>query len=403
MNKITQVPQNGINVGAKYFGYLLFTLFIVLFPLGQLLRIESQIYGVYVVIHPIDLVTLFSLPYLFLVKKEYRFKYLGTVLFILTSSWIFALGKFKFSESLTGLMYLIRIISYYSFALCVNYIAKGKKIRKLILGALLTSITAFMLYGFYQYIFFYDLRDLFYSGWDDHYFRFTSTLLDPGYTAVVLITGLVILLKTKIKSVALLKYVLIPLYLLSIILTFSRAGYITLLFALLYTYKRHFKKIVFIFLVLLSIVLIVPKPRSSGVELLRTFSIFSRIQNYSETIGIFSSNPLFGVGFNNICQYRLKYLNTNSAVSHSCSGSDSSLLLLLATSGLVGLMTFSYGIYNACRTISNNRYGNLLFIIFALVLVSSFFNNSLFYNFIMGILAILLGLTKRRTIPGSTK
>lgn len=190
---------------------------------------------------------------------------------------------------------------------------------------------------------------------------------------------------------------------LAIILTFSRAGYITLLFALIYTYKRYYKKIILVALVILSIILIVPKPRSSGVELLRTFSIVSRINNYSETVGIFSSNPLFGVGFNNICEYRLKYLNTNNIVSHSCSGSDSSLLLLLATSGVVGLMTFLYGIYKGYRTTANDHYGDLLSIIFIVVLVSSFFNNSLFYNFIMGILAILLGLTKKKINPGNTK
>lgn len=403
MNDFTKVKMKNTDIKAKYFGYLLFILFIVLFPLGQLLRVETYQFGVYVVAHPIDLVALLSLPYLFIVKKEQRFRQLGTILFIFAFTWVFAFGIFKLSESLTGLLYLLRIISYYSFALCVNYIAKGRRTRKLILIALLTSISIFMLYGFYQYIFFYDLRDLFYSGWDDHYFRFTSTLLDPGYAVVVLIAGLIILLKTEIKAHATLKYILLALYMLAIILTFSRAGYITLLFALIYTYKRYYKKIILVALVILSIILIVPKPRSSGVELLRTFSIVSRINNYSETVGIFSSNPLFGVGFNNICEYRLKYLNTNNIVSHSCSGSDSSLLLLLATSGVVGLMTFLYGIYKGYRTTANDHYGDLLSIIFIVVLVSSFFNNSLFYNFIMGILAILLGLTKKKINPGNTK
>lgn len=383
-----------------FFGYLLFFFYFLLFPFGQLLRIEGTFFNTYVVIHPVDVVALLSLPYLFVVRKNIILKLLGKVVFIFALSLIFSLTIFPISELKTGALYLTRLISYFSFSLLIYHLAINKIQKRIMLLTVFLSISLFMLFGIYQIVYYYDLRDLFYSGWDDHLYRLSSTLLDPGYSVLVLITGLIILLKSKLVESKFLKIVLILLFAVSIVLTFSRAGYITAVIVLFYIYKKYYKAVLISAIIFLAVLFILPKPRSSGVELYRTFSIYSRINNYKNTFKIFTRYPVFGIGYNNICNYRLTVLNVDNISSHSCSGSDSSLLLILASTGILGMATFLNAIFKIGKNLKNNVYDKFLMTVFLAVIINSFFNNSLFYNFMMGLVAVFVGLTRKNVIPG---
>ena len=72
-----------------------------------------------------------------------------------------------------------------------------------------------------------------------------------------------------------------------------------------------------------------PRPDGYGVRLERLYSVLKKRDNYSETIKIISKHPVFGVGYNNMCAARIKYLGDIGYESHSCSGSDSGILLII--------------------------------------------------------------------------
>ena len=177
-----------------YYGFLLFGLFFILFPFGQLLRIERYFLGFYFVIHPIDIVAILSLPFLFISTKGDILKKIDILIFIFIFSWVFSLTIFKFDESFTWFLYLFRIVSYYSFANMIYFLSKSGKIKDAILDIVTVSIVYLLFIGIFQLLFFPDLRDLYYAGWDNHLYRFTTTLLDPGYTSLVLIFGLLLVL-----------------------------------------------------------------------------------------------------------------------------------------------------------------------------------------------------------------
>ena len=382
-----------------YYGFLLFGLFFILFPFGQLLRIERYFLGFYFVIHPIDIVAILSLPFLFISTKGDILKKIDILIFIFIFSWVFSLTIFKFDESFTGFLYLFRIVSYYSFANMIYFLSKSGKIKDAILDIVTVSIVYLLFIGIFQLLFFPDLRDLYYAGWDNHLYRFTTTLLDPGYTSLVLIFGLLLVLGRSSIFPKFMKIILVTLFLIAIVLTFSRAGYLALFIFFLMFFKKYLKWIMLTFITALIIIFAYPKPHSSGVELYRTFSIISRIDNYKNTYLIFNKYPLFGIGFNNICSYRLNFLNQDNLISHSCSGSDSSLLLILSTTGIVGFIVLVSVFYDVWSSLGAGVYDKLLKYGFLIILVSSFFNNSFFYNFILGIFAVLLGISDKFITP----
>lgn len=383
----------------KYYALIIFILFFILFPFGQLARIQSYFEGIYIVFHPIDVITFLSLPYLIFVKKKGILLYINEIIFIFIASFIFSLIIFKGVEISRGFLYLVRTITYYSFSNLTYFLCDNNKMKKLLLNIVSISLFVFMIIGLYQFFYYYDLRDLFYIGWDNHYYRLTSTLFDPGFSASILIIGLYIFIKRKIILSKWFTYLSIILFTISILLTFSRAGYLSLIVITLLSFKKYIKQITIIVFSILAIILLIPKPHSSGVELYRTFSIKSRIENYKETFSVFKKYPIFGIGFNNYCLYKSKYLVSDNIYSHSCSGGDSSIFLILATTGVLGITVLLNSIFKISLSLKDNIYSDLLKISFIVILIGSFFNNNLFYNFLMGLLAIFLGLTRENIKP----
>ena len=82
-----------------------------------------------------------------------------------------------------------------------------------------------------------------------------------------------------------------------------------------------------------------------GVKLLRTASVISRSEYLGNAITIFRDNPILGVGFNSYryAQHRYGFIDDISLkTSHAGAGTDNSFLLVLATTGVVGLAFYIY-------------------------------------------------------------
>ena len=125
--------------------------------------------------------------------------------------------------------------------------------------------------GLVQYIFLPDLRFLKSFGFDDHFFRLTFPFLDPNFSAAAISFGLIYLLQFRQR-----KYFILP-FVVALALTFSRAGFVALTVGLISLNRRF----LLIIPLLALLVLFSPKPFGEGVNLTRTFSITSRLENFS--------------------------------------------------------------------------------------------------------------------------
>ena len=228
--------------------------------------------------------------------------------------------------------------------------------------------------------------------WDDHLYRLVGSFLDPIFLGLILVFGtLISLFKYQTKKNATF-FFLFSYFLLTTTFTYSRASYLALITGLI-TFlfsKKNFLKflrpVVLSLLIFALSFLFLPKHEGEGVRLERTSSIFARISSYQEVINIFSKYPLFGVGFNNICKYRLNYSDKSNQLifSNACYGADSSFLLILATSGVVGFISFFSTILLIFRKSLFNKNKLLFFATTFALLIHTQLANSLFYSWVLG-------------------
>ena len=371
-------------------------LFFVLFPFGQILKIDLNILSVLLAINPIDLVALTSV---FLLRKEVLlrsprvYKSLLSFIVIAIFSLIFSLVYFRLSEILIGLLYLLRLIGYFSLSLVFfNLVKKNKCSKPLLLDALILVGLFVGIFGWIQYFFLPDLRPFLIWGWDDHLFRLTGTFLDPGFTGIILVFGFLAastkFLQTHKVSLALLLFFL----LISLAFTYSRSSYLSF-FVGTFTIALISKAKSFALIstaIFISLILILPRPEGEGVKLERTSSIYPRIESYQEGLKIFKKFPVFGIGFNNLCAFR----GESPRDSHACGGIDASLLTVLATTGTVGFLIFVNFVFNLVKSLTPGSSNSLLALSSLAALgVHSLFSNSLFYPWVMGWMGVLLAIS----------
>jgi O-antigen ligase len=222
-----------------------------------------------------------------------------------------------------------------------------------------------------------------------------GTFLDPTFLGLILVFGLVISIYRYINKRDW-KNILIAAFLfVSLAFTYSRASYLAFavaILAIIYIEKK-FKKLLLLILGLVVIVLLLPTARNHSIELFRSFSVIARLVDYRLTLKIFSASPVFGIGYDNMCLAYQKFIGFQDFSSHSCSGSDSSLLFVLTTTGAVGFMIFLDLIRKIGSSLSRSVESKIFIVSFMALLIHSLFSNSIFYPWIMGYIVILLAVS----------
>jgi O-antigen ligase len=377
----------------------LILLFLILFPFGQVIRLNLYFFGTRIPIHPLDLVAGASLFYLIgKLKKPKIFRQIAAFLFAAAFSYFFSFVIFKPGKFYIGGLYLMRLLAYTGFFLFVfNLVNKKKKLKEVLFNSLILISIATAIFGWIQYFLYPDITTFVVWGWDDHLYRLLGTFLDPGFTSIILVFGFLLSLVKYLKTKNNRLIPLLAFFLLTIAFTYARSGYLALLLgtAIVFWLKRGIKLVLPVVLIFLLIIFLLPRPGGEGVKLERLHSVYSRFENYSETIEIFKTSPIFGVGYNNLCLARQKYLGTADFSSHACSGSDSSLLFVLATTGIVGFLIFANLIFESVKNVDRSIYGQAFLACLGALLIHSFFVNSLFYPWVMGFMGILLSLSLR--------
>lgn len=279
------------------------------------------------------------------------------------------------SAYLFALAYFLRLAAPASVFFAVRYLHPGLARRLLFL-----MLAIFIILSAVQYLVSPDMRFISYLGFDDHYYRLIGSLLDPNYTGLILTFAALYLLSLTKKTSIL---AVISLALLAA--TFSRSSYLAFAVGLLASYppRSLFKKALPVLIVVALAIILLPKPFGEGVNLWRTFSIYSRLGSMSAALSLWWSSPLFGVGLG-----ALKYASS-SLYQQRSSLVDNSFLFILASSGVVGLAAFINYLYRLVFELKSRR---LLIAVFAALLIHSLFNNSFFYLWSISLFYFLLGL-----------
>ncbi|MBI3955426.1 O-antigen ligase family protein, partial [Candidatus Gottesmanbacteria bacterium] len=253
------------------------------------------------------------------------------------------------------------------------------------------GIIAFI--GWIEYFLYPDLRNLYYLGWDPHYKRIFSSFLDPNFLGLFMVLGLLTILLSKIRRYQ--KFILGSLFFFTLMFTYSRGSYLAFIITLIFYFiKTHKTRYILVIILLIAITaILLPRPSGEGVRLGRLFSITEGLENWKFGWKIFADHPILGVGFNTIRYVKISYQypQDNLLESHSGAGLDNSILLVAATSGIIGLIVFLLLLFKIYSHVSILTKVSLLAIV-----VHSLFVNSYFYPWVMVWLWIMIGVTMKK-------
>lgn len=303
-------------------------------------------------------------------------------------------------QVLSGSLYLVRWLFY---AGLYFYSAGGIIPKDRWIDGLYGVTVVFAAIGLVQYLLFPQLQPLVYIGWDPHFYRLVSTFMDPNYAGIFLVTGFFLGIRYMHRNRIF--WIIQAGMLISVYLTFSRGSYLALLAGLaIYMATYGGKKIGILTAVLfLAVVVFMPKPGGDTLKLTRIVSSISRIENWKLSSGMISRAPLTGYGFNTLRSVQEKsgiFDSSGNGLVRSGAGLDSSVLFVLATTGIIGGAAFAWLLSATVHLMRNiyqlsNSDGSAMIAIGAAVFVHSWFSNSIFYAWMMIPLWIIIGAGER--------
>jgi O-antigen ligase len=363
--------------------------------------------GSYVYLHDIFAVILVGATILRVFQKKKfetgRFLFpIGAFIGISFFALLMNVGHLLWSDVFHGSFYLVRWILYASLYFVVLNTAKPKFwIQMLCLFGF-----AFTVLGLLQFLLYPMLANLTYLGWDPHYYRLFSTILDPNYASLLIV--LTMLLGTVYWDIwpTWATIVINGTLVTALVLTYSRSGLLSFIisgFVYMFLTKRY--KILILFGAFILLFLFIPRSPFDVTSMFRKTSSFARINNYVTSWEMVKQSPVIGFGFNTIrfLQLRNASVEVKNLVSRAGAGIDNSLLFLLATVGFAGASLYGWLVYRmfsiSSFVLKNNKEGKAIAITLlsslAAILVHSNFNNSLFYAWILIWVWILVGVVER--------
>lgn len=315
--------------------------------------------------------------------KKPPFWIISSLLFITVS--VLSLGftpvKLTIAQYLTSFSYTIRFILYILF----GWLVYSGAFPSIGIGAhkiLAYTGISLGLIGIIQLIFLPDLRFLQQYGWDPHFFRAASTFLDPNFLGSFLVLTLIIWFQ-KFKSIKKGYFWGFALIYLSLLVTFSRGSYLAFLisFLIFSILDKSIKKILLTIILFVGLLLgfklysiLVAEPR--GID--RTQSAQFRETTWQQGWNLFLASPILGVGFNTY-RFALKQYNLADDTflqSHGSTTNDSSLLYILATTGVLGITTYLYFLFILVKSGWKEK---MMPAAIAGLLAQSLFANTFFY------------------------
>lgn len=290
------------------------------------------------------------------------------------------------SEYLISFFYTIRFSAYILLGWLI-YEGALSKLKQNINKILFFSGLGMAVLGLMQFIFIPDLGFLSNLGWDPHYFRNVSTFLDPNFAGAYFVLTLLLLLTSKRLPQPLRGFAMAVVYL-ALLTTFSRSSYLMFLVSsLALSFLKKERQMAFytilLFLGLMLGFYIYTITISQPRHIDRTQSAQFRLNTWQQGFEIFKHSPILGVGFNSYRYAVREYSLGNSQFlkTRGSSTNDSSLLYVLATTGIIGFLSYVLLLTSLIKSGLKSNF-SLIAALFGL-LIHSLFANSLFYPFIL--------------------
>jgi len=315
-------------------------------------------------------------------KKVELAKPLAIVFGVCFLSLIGNLWRFQPADIAVGLLYLLRFCMYVSIFTCILL---SKKSQTYWFRWLYFLGVGYAVIGFFQLLFYPNLRNIAYLGWDPHYYRLFSTLFDPNFVGCIIVLcfflGFYLITKTKLKLFMIITQIVL---LLAVFLTYSRSSFVALVIGLMVyiTFTKQWKyAIVLVFIVLST--LIFPSLGGISTNIGRMWSVSSRLSNWQEGSALFFNSPIIGYGFNTLrAVAKVGTTSPYGYIANAGGGIDNSILFILVTTGVIGLAVFAnLGIclIRSGLCITKQPLKAVYFSIFTALIIHSMFVNSLFY------------------------
>jgi O-antigen ligase len=364
---------------------LVIILFLISLVFGQIGGIPVAP-GVFVYVHDLMLGVFLLTTFSTLKKKKGIVPVLTTPILSFCAFAIFSLLINAFLMDVhavaLGSLYLFRFMAYASIYMVLS--------QAVVPGVfLLRGLYAFgigvVVFGLIQYLLYPNLRFLMYMGWDPHYYRLFSTFFDPNFAGIIIV--LTFFLGMQLWKQKHQLYITIG-NTLALFLTYSRSSYLAFIAGLV-TYSIFEKKwkMLVVATIFVFLVVIVPKPGGNTLMLTRMESTLARIGNWQESLAIIAQSPGYGHGFNTLRFVREQTQEDFGYMSRAGAGLDSSILFLLATTGIIGTVLYGWIITRVIIFYGKLSKPHVLLQMWLTILVGllvhSLFTNSLFYPWVM--------------------
>lgn len=297
---------------------------------------------------------------------------------ILFASWILLgiiIGFVGGRITTKSLLYLIRLIGYSLFIFSLH----NTKIKYSIYKGFMLAGTAIGLWGLLQYFLIPDVRFLNIFGWDNHYYRLISTIFDPAFTGIVLVMTVGLWQRFLKTNYTYFIFTIQTLLTIAIAATFSRASYLALIILFITQWLIQTKKIkwqiLFLGIIFITTIFLLPKPGGEGVNLTRTSTIKARSTNAQENlITLNGSQWIWGRGLFNNDAEKESYTNNHAQLP------DSLPILLLNATGVLGSLWFVSIVKKWLKIYW--KKDPIWVTLFIGVIVHSIFNNTLLQPFV---------------------
>jgi len=402
---------------------VLITLWVVSLALGQFgIVLGSEFGGLYFSDIFAGLFVLYGFIYLaispnrrIILPKVYIFFLLfffWNVISLIFNSQFFSLEELVFSS-----FYFIRLCLYILAGILIfNGLREGVLNKNFIFLTVFYAL-ALVFSGFAQLIFFPNFSLLDPSlGWDPHINRLLGTLFDPNFMGATLVFCFNIIFSwVPPKKYSIPFSLLLSLILLAILLTFSRSAWLMLAVSIfLWGVIKDPKLLLISLLIGFLAYFAVPRVQTRISSITDPAdSAHFRFISWLNTLDIARNNFILGTGYNTFrfVQKDTGYFGLGWG-GKSGGGSDSSLLLIMATTGIPGLFLFClflfYPLFSSFRVLSSRilgmslpdgeevfhnhvSYAQVMLVSFPALVVNSFFINSFFYPQIMFLWNLVLG------------
>ena len=337
---------------------------------GQLLRFEA--WGIPLYLHDLLVVLILILNLRGLSSKVRKVSLGLKLLFLgLGLGWLQALTLYPLVLLLTPFLYTLRLLAYIALYLILK--AHNYKLKA---SYLLFSGFISVLIGTLQYFLMPDMRLFQYLGWDDHLNRVILPHFDPTFSSVMFVIFGLLAYETKHYWLAL---VSLP----AVFLSYARSTWLSTLVTLTTRLPRYL--VIGLSLAVIVVAVLLPRGQyGEGTNLLRTYSISSRVSYDLSLLSSVGWRSIIGVGYNTLS---LRITPVKEFVNHA-TGTNNSYLEIFLTTGILGLLGSLLILRDFSRTFP---YKSIL----TFILIASFFNNVLLYPFVM-LWLVMLSLSYNR-------